>query len=421
MKKYFVQIFLQRIGVCLIPFLLVFNVTNLQALPKCKYSNANDKTHCSGSWQTPSGLKYVGGLLKGKFHGKGILHLSNGSRFEGVFEGLKFRGTVSYSNGQKWHATLSHEGYYNWEPEGPVKIVYPDGSVYEGEVLGSDRHGFGTFRKVDGSTQTGQFKFSKFISSDEFPKAGSSPEITSPDESQTETPSSRSAEVVSASSGSGFAVTKDGYLITNNHVIDGCQLVFVHNKGNKIPAIVVTRDTQNDLALLKADFKPESVLPLTQAKPEILQDIYVAGYPFGYNISSSIKVTKGIISSLTGVGNNFSEIQIDAALQGGNSGGPIVDDKGNVVGVAVSKLDVKYALENFGAIPENTNFGIKASVVDNLLASNGIAPNKPNVTAISKSKLGRSISNGTYYISCWMTVAQIEAMRTKKVMFDQLQ
>ena len=109
---------------------------------------------------------------------------------------------------------------------------------------------------------------------------------------------------------------------------------------------------------LKGDFSPKTVFPLSNTRPELLQDIYVAGYPFGNEISTSVKVTKGIISSLTGIGNNFSNIQIDAALQSGNSGGPILDDLGNVVGVAVAKLDAKYMFEEFGIIPENTNFGI---------------------------------------------------------------
>ena len=61
-----------------------------------------------------------------------------------------------------------------------------------------------------------------------------------------------------------------------------------------------------------------------------------------------MKVTKGIVSALTGMENNFSNIQIDAALQPGNSGGPILDDKGNVIGVAVAKLDLKKILENYG-------------------------------------------------------------------------
>jgi hypothetical protein len=162
------------------------------------------------------------------------------------------------------------------------------------------------------------------------------------------------------------------------------------------------------------------VFALSKEKPELLQDIYVAGYPFGQKISTSVKVTKGIISSLTGIGNNFSNIQIDAALQPGNSGGPILNDKGNVVGVAVAKLDLAVALEEFGVIPEDTNFGIKTNVVRSLLESNNISLPDPNTKSISKSKLGKMITDGTYYLSCWMTYAQIETMRSRKVFFPTL-
>jgi len=209
-------------------------------------------------------------------------------------------------------------------------------------------------------------------------------------------------------------------VITNNHVIESCQDVVVHTKQKDIPMRVITYDTQNDLALLKGNFTPSSVFPLTTNRPELLQDIYVAGYPFGINISTSVKVTKGIISSLTGIGNNFSNIQIDAALQSGNSGGPILDDMGNVVGVAVSKLDAKYMFENFGSIPENTNFGIKSSVVRSVLDSSSVDTPSANKSAISKSQLGKMITDGTYYISCWMTLAQIEKVRSKKVLFSEL-
>jgi len=126
------------------------------------------------------------------------------------------------------------------------------------------------------------------------------------------------------------------------------------------------------------------------------------------------------MSPLTGIGNNFSNIQIDAALQPGNSGGPILDEYGNVSGVAVAKFDAKYAIDNFGAIPENINFGIKSNVVRivlnsqmvNLIQESGAAPNK--------RALGKQISQGTYYISCWMTTAQIQDMKQKKVMFENI-
>ena len=174
------------------------------------------------------------------------------------------------------------------------------------------------------------------------------------------------------------------------------------------------------MALLKGDFTPSAVFPLSTRRPELLQDIYVAGYPFGINISTSVKVTKGIISSLTGIGNNFSNMQIDAALQSGNSGGPILDDMGNLVGVAVAKLDAKYMMANFGSIPENTNFGIKANVVKSVLDSSSVDTPSANTSAISKSQLGKMITDGTYYISCWMTLAQIEKVRSKKVLFSEL-
>ena len=194
----------------------------------------------------------------------------------------------------------------------------------------------------------------------------------------------------------------------------------MYSKEQSIQAIIVTFDPQNDPALLKGDFKPDNVFPLSADRPELLQDIYVAGYPFGKNISSSVKVTKGIISSLTGIGNNFSNIQIDAALQPGNSGGPILDEKGNVIGVAVAKLDAELILENFGSLPEDTNFGIKSNIVRNILDSNEVDGPQANQDEISKTKLGKMISSGTYYISCWMTMAQIEKMQSEKVMFSNL-
>ena len=151
-----------------------------------------------------------------------------------------------------------------------------------------------------------------------------------------------------------------------------------------------------------------------------MQEIFVAGYPFGNEVSSSVKVTKGIISSLSGIGNNISNIQIDAALQPGNSGGPIFDDKGNLVGVAVAKLDLKLVVENWGVVPEGTNFGIKSNVVVNLLESNGIRIQEAGGASLSTAELGKIMSGATYHLSCWMTMAQARKMATSKVMFQDL-
>jgi S1-C subfamily serine protease len=227
-------------------------------------------------------------------------------------------------------------------------------------------------------------------------------------------------DVIPAASGSGFAVTDDGYIITNHHVIDGCQNVEIINKGTAIPATVVSFDTNNDLALLKSDFKPSHTFPLSRKNPYTLMEIYVAGFPFGYDISTSIKITKGIISSLSGIGNNFSQMQIDAAIQPGNSGGPIIDDKGNVVGVAVAKLDLEKMVDTYGVVPEGTNFGIKSNVVINFLESNNVDLIDVNTKKLGNEALGKTITEGTYYISCLMTMAQIQEMKERKVLFSNI-
>ena len=340
-----------------------------------------------GTYTWADGDKYVGEYKNDKQNGQGTYTFGSNSQWAGDKYVGEFKDNL-----------YSGEGAYTWA-NGRKEV-----GTYENNKL----NGYAIKYFANGAIdKEGTFKDDEFL----YAKAPP-PSILDP--------GNKDDKIINASSGSGFAVSSDGYVITNNHVIEGCQEVIVHTKEKDIKTRIISFDPQNDLALLKGDFQPETVFALSNNRPELLQDIYVAGYPFGNAISSSIKVTKGIISSLTGIGNNFSNIQIDAALQSGNSGGPIIDDNGNVIAVAVSKLDAKYMLENFGSIPENTNFGIKSSVVKSMLDSNDVARPDANQSDISKTKLGKMISSGTYYISCWMTQAQINLLKSKKVLFEGL-
>ena len=208
------------------------------------------------------------------------------------------------------------------------------------------------------------------------------------------------ANTFETSSGTGFFVSPNGHILTNYHVIVGCREVQVNTNSERHRVSIIAEDHVNDLALLKSELNPSAIFPISRETPVLLQDIYVAGYPFGDEISTSVKVTAGIVSSLSGIENNEANIQIDAALQPGNSGGPIIDEFGNAIGIAVEKLNYEYIMERYDAIPENTNFGIKASVAANLLDANNVLAIQPNYDPLSKEALGERITDGTVYVSC---------------------
>ena len=171
---------------------------------------------------------------------------------------------------------------------------------------------------------------------------------------------------------------------------------------------------------VKETIQPKAIFPINDDHPSLMQEIYVAGFPFGDGLSSSVKVTKGIVSSLSGFGDNYANIQIDAAIQPGNSGGPIFDRNGNVIGVAVARMDFREALKAFGTLPENTNFGIKSNIVANFLVANGVKFTGSAPGSMEFSDLGKLVSNGTYYLSCWMTGEQIKDFDGEKVLFKHV-
>ena len=95
----------------------------------------------------------------------------------------------------------------------------------------------------------------------------------------------------SSALGSGFIIDEKGIVITNNHVINGCMDVKLHKSGDTYKGKIIAKDSVNDLALIKTNFKPNVVFPLSNDNPSLLQDVYVAGFPFGNAISSSVTVT----------------------------------------------------------------------------------------------------------------------------------
>ncbi|MDB2454330.1 trypsin-like peptidase domain-containing protein [Planktomarina temperata] len=367
----------------------------------------DDKQHGQGTYTWPDGDTYIGEHKDNKKHGQGTYSFASGDKYIGEFKDNKRhgQGTYSFADGDQYIGEYKDDKYngqgtYTFGPNSEWS-----GDKYVGGYKDGKKNGQGTYFFADGTVETGLWE------SGEFQGASTSPEVVenvNPDETR------------EVASGTGFYVSEDGHIITNHHVIDGCMDIKVQSQGELIPTIRLAEDKQNDLALLKVSQEPRYVFALSNDSPYPLQEIVVAGFPFGDRYSSTLKFTKGIVSSLAGLGDNYSEIQIDAALQQGNSGGPIIDEYGNVVAVAVAKLDAKYMFENFGIIPENTNFGVKASAARNLLEANRVNLKASSNEIISKRDLSSIAADGTVYLTCWMTNAQLEQMKSKKVMFQNL-
>lgn len=220
-------------------------------------------------------------------------------------------------------------------------------------------------------------------------------------------------------SGTAFFISDEGHMITNHHVVNYCNITKVNYFGKTGTAKILAYDRVNDLALLETDIKPKDKFNISNKDAKLLDDIYVAGYPFGQAVSSSVKVTKGVVSALAGLQNNYALVQIDAAIQPGNSGGPIVNMNGDVIGVAVAKLDYKDAMESYGVIPENTNFGIKSSILKNFTSAHSIKSSDKDSKETSTDVIGEKIQNATAYVGCWTAETKIAAMKTVKTVFGE--
>lgn len=202
-------------------------------------------------------------------------------------------------------------------------------------------------------------------------------------------------------SGSGFAL-KNGYIVTNFHVIDGASSILIKGiKGDfnkSFTATVIGSDKNNDLALLKindTNFTGFGTLPysITSTSAEVGEDIFVLGYPLTSTMGDEIKLTTGIISSKTGFQGDVSLYQISAPIQPGNSGGPLFDKKGNVIGIVSAK--------HAGA--ENVGYAIKASYLRNLIescVSGSIIPTTNTVSALPLTGKVKSEKNFVFFIEC---------------------
>ena len=142
---------------------------------------------------------------------------------------------------------------------------------------------------------------------------------------------------VANSTGSGFLVSKNGLILSNEHVVGKARkLSIVLSNGLVVPGEVIRVHAHRDVALIKATLNAPSALPIRTRLAKQLEKVYVIGTPVQEALRST--VTSGIVSALRIIENRGKFIQSDAAISGGNSGGPLLDAKGNVLGISVSTI-----------------------------------------------------------------------------------
>lgn len=187
-------------------------------------------------------------------------------------------------------------------------------------------------------------------------------------------PTSASRSPVEVGSGTAFVVRRDGMMLTNAHVVEGCGSLALAD-GTAISVVAV--DEKRDLALVRAAHHfPTSLAFRRDQTIDHGERVLVFGYPYYRLVSESLNITDGIVTSLTGLRGSTRNFQISANMQPGNSGGPVLDGNGRVIGIAVAVLNSLAVARATGTLPQGMNYAIRGQVVDAFLLENGIMSEK---------------------------------------------
>ncbi len=315
-----------------------------------------------GLYVWPNGNRYEGDWVDGKTHGKGVHTWASGNRYEG-----------DWVDGNR---------------TGRGVLTWADGHRYEGYWVDGKRNGRGILTNPDGIVRAGIWQDNELVE-----------EVVLQDENA----------LRNVSSGTGFFINNNGYLISNYHVVEICQEVKTQLSGKTYGINILASDKANDLVIGKIESSENEFLPISSEGAYLGDEIIVAGFPYSDVLSDSVKITSGIISSMSGLGNNYSLLQIDAAVQSGNSGGPLLNSSGEVVGVTVSKLDATKILEERGEIPENINFAVKSENLTTFLRANQVNFIRSNsVAKMSRREVASNAQKATIFLQCYNSIANLK-------------
>jgi hypothetical protein len=314
------------------------------------------KHHGQGTYTSANGDKYIGEWKDGKSNGQGTYTTANGDKYVGEYKDSKRNGQGTYklANGQKYVGEWKDDN-----PNGKGTYTWPTGGKYVGEFKDNKRNGEGVLYAANGSIiNMGIWANGEFIK-----EANVEPESpVVPKKKQKNTP--KTAE---GSSGTAFRIAP-GQFVTNHHVVENCKIMMV---GGKQGGSVLEIDPKNDLALISVPNDSGETASIRTTRTVLNEAVTAAGFPL-QGAFSGIAITNGTVSRLSGLQGDTGQIQISAPVQPGNSGGPLVDSAGNVIGVVSGKLNALKVAGAIGDIPQNINFAIGGNILRAFLDAKGI-------------------------------------------------
>lgn len=210
-----------------------------------------------------------------------------------------------------------------------------------------------------------------------------------------------SGGIAQTGSGTAFAVAPE-LLVTNQHVVADCSSIEVISADGRRRGSVVVADADVDLAVLRASgLKGTTALLRNPRVVRLGESVMVFGFPLAGSLSSGGIFTSGLVNALRGLRDSAGALQISAPVHPGNSGGPLLDESGLVIGVVKARLDALPAARATGDIPQNVNFAISLEVLADFLSKNKIAFRDAAASApLHTARVAEAAQGFTHRVEC---------------------
>jgi S1-C subfamily serine protease len=197
------------------------------------------------------------------------------------------------------------------------------------------------------------------------------------------------------SSATGFAISKNGLIVTAYHVIKDAKVIKVYlSKDSSISAMILHSDPMNDLALLKIENPTPNFLQIAPMRSVKMGDkVFTIGFPMSSVLGQEAKYSDGVVSALSGLKDASSFLQITVPIQPGNSGGPLVNEKGEVVGIITSTVAILPFIKESGTLPQNINWAVKADYLRPLIELPEMEP-----AELNREQIINHVKESTFFI-----------------------